>query len=205
MSREPPVSRELYPEDELLERLRAAARDRGEPPSAGWWAQRGLRPTTRVFSQRFGSWNHALELAGLPTREPKQDYSWAPSDGELLEGVRLVAAALGHRPTGGDYGAYVRSHPELGLRGLGTVTGRLGRWSEIVALVDAPDKRPPAPSDERLLDLLRAAAAELGRPPSARWWQRHRPPGALSVEAMARRFGSWNAALAAAGLVTLGG
>ncbi len=54
-------------------------------------------------------------------------------------------------------------------------------------------------TDQQLLDILRDLAAELGRSPTAQEMRKRRLP---RPETCAARFGSWNAALAAAGLET---
>lgn len=62
--------------------------------------------------------------------------------------------------------------------------------------------RDPEFTDRQLLDGLRSAAAELGEPLSNSAydaWQRGRD-GAASPALLVRRFGSWRAACAAAGL-----
>ncbi|WP_203337361.1 homing endonuclease associated repeat-containing protein [Nocardioides limicola] len=63
--------------------------------------------------------------------------------------------------------------------------------------------RTPDFSEQQLLDGLSAAAAELGEPLTSTAydaWQR--PRAAASPALLIRRFGSWNAACAAAGVAT---
>jgi ribosomal protein S27E len=52
----------------IIAALRDATRRRGEPPSARDWEKH--RPPARTVTRVFGTWNAALEAAGLPTRAP---------------------------------------------------------------------------------------------------------------------------------------
>jgi hypothetical protein len=68
-SRQSPNHRR-YSDEEMLESLRAlAAKNGGEVPSflRCQWAK--VTPSPRAIAQRFGSWNHALRLAGVPTND----------------------------------------------------------------------------------------------------------------------------------------
>ena len=66
-----PQGGKLYKRDELPNVLRKVATELGRPPTqAELWQREGLpRPTT--YKYRFGSWNRALEAAGLKPPHPK--------------------------------------------------------------------------------------------------------------------------------------
>lgn len=54
-----------YSDEDILSNLRAfSARFGGSPTSVGWDSE-GFSPHSRTVSKRFGTWNNALEKAGL--------------------------------------------------------------------------------------------------------------------------------------------
>lgn len=59
-------------------------------------------------------------------------------------------------------------------------------------------------TNDQMIEAMQRWAKEYGQPPSHRRWKRaDRPPGYPSANIVSRRFGSWNAALEAAGFETL--
>jgi hypothetical protein len=116
-----------------------------------------------------------------------------PGRKEMLDHLRMLGKSLGHPPRYSDirkpqpeglsssrygavFGSYNKAVVEAGL------SPRLQRWSG---------------REDEMLDLLRSAAVTLGRPPSAHEMSSHGP----SYQSFTKVFGSWNAAVFAAGLV----
>jgi hypothetical protein len=112
------------------------------------------------------------------------------SDADLCSDLRRVADAVGGSPT-------VRQYREHGEYSDGTLRSRFDSWSAALeaAGLDGSDATYPIP-DAELIDEIQALADELGRPPTV---QAMDEQGTRWSVIYARRFGSWNAALEAAG------
>ena len=80
----------------------------------------------------------------------------------------------------------------------GTVVNLFGSWNRALGAAGLVVK-PYAYTDEEVLRALRADAERLGRSPTREEWS-HRPVGVPGVGAVQTHFGTWNAALRAAGL-----
>jgi hypothetical protein len=70
-----------------------------------------------------------------------------------------------------------------------------GSWNQALQAAGYDRPRPPAYTDQQMLDALRDWARRNGRPPTSGEWD-----GQPGRDAIAVRFGGWLAALAAAGL-----
>lgn len=82
--------------EDLLEDLRRCASQAGVDTISSRTYQLTGRFHERTFAKRFGSWSHALQLAGLrPSRARKA--SEIP-DNELFENIRTVWMTLGRQP-----------------------------------------------------------------------------------------------------------
>jgi len=57
-----------YTDENCLDALRAAAERLGQSPTRREYESLSIRPSARVISKRFGSWNEAKREAGLPIR-----------------------------------------------------------------------------------------------------------------------------------------
>ncbi len=179
-----------YTDERLIEILRNLANELGRPPTAQELRARRDLPAPITYLNHFGGWNAALETAGL---EPNR---WRPSctDEQLLDTLRTLADELGRPPTCREMRAR-RDLPDPG-----TYSRRFGSWSNALetAGLEARYCRTPDYTDEQLLQALRDLAAELGRTPTGREMQDRRDlPSPRTCQI---RFGSWNAALEAAGL-----
>jgi hypothetical protein len=62
------VGNTRYERDELLDVLRDLDRALGHPPSQAELRERERLPHPSTYKYRFGSWNKALEAAGLTPR-----------------------------------------------------------------------------------------------------------------------------------------
>jgi len=117
------------------------------------------------------------------------------TDERLIEILRNLAAELGRPPTGKE----MLARP--GLPSPSTYVCRFGSWSKAKAAAGLDPRRRRRPqiyTDEQLLDILRDLAAELNRPPTQLELAACRD--VPSPAAYYSHFGSWNAALEAAGL-----
>lgn len=90
----PIPKRQAVSSEELVVELVAVADDLGHPPSFDEMGDRyAYHPS--IYTKRFGSWNDALEAAGLEGSSPPEK---VPDD-ELLAEVAMVIETLGHPPT----------------------------------------------------------------------------------------------------------
>lgn len=173
-----------YSDDDLIRILRETAGDLGRTPTQNWMDENG-EVTAATCSNRFGSWNEALEAAGLELNQRKDI-----GDEELLDMLRKAAHELGHTP-GRDW---FQANGEVGTT---TIRNRFGSWNEALERAELTPRRERNIPDEVLLVNLKAVADQLGHSPSSDWYNEN---GRYSTRPFIDRFGSWNAALREAGL-----
>jgi hypothetical protein len=150
-------------------------------------------PSVATATKYFGSWNAALDAAGLPAvRIAPREWDRA----QIATALRDFARDHGHAPTGPQFRT-IDDAPAPN-----TVAAHFGSWN---AALDAAGVGRPPPrlrwEHSTILAALRAWHAEHGRRPQARDFahaeDRARWPNPGTV---ARHFGSWNNAVRAAGL-----
>jgi Homing endonuclease associated repeat len=169
------------------------------PSSEQWLGGRNARgrwaleypewPATATVVRLFGSWNRALEAAGLPVKP------YAFTDGEVLEALRADAARLGRAPTREEW-----SHRPLGMPGVGAIQTHFGSWNAGLRAAGLEvNKENGKWTRELAIAALCRDAKRRGRSPTSQQWSaaRRSRPHSATVEKL---FGSWNAGLRAAGL-----
>jgi len=177
-----------YTDKQLLQALCDLAAELSRPPTARELAARRDLPTSPTYLSRFGSWNAALEAAGLkPNR--RSNYT----DERLIEILRDLADELGRLPTCREMRAR-RDLPDPT-----TYIRRFGNWRNALARLGTETRTDSAHhTDADLLDALRGLADELGRPPAVQ--ELLARPDLPTPGAYVHRFGDWSNALEAAGL-----
>lgn len=213
-----------WSEELIVAAMRAWTKRHGSPPRSYEWAPATGRaagllatgpsewelhhprwPSTGTVAARFGSWCNGLRAAGLPARVPEHDL---PRKERILAARRLSAAGLSVRAIGDTLGVGASTaHAYLRAGDCPACDGPLVTGA--VCSDCAPRRRPSATRAE-VLQSLRDWSTRFGEPPSQQdwkgWtagpsspWVREFPrwPSANSVRT---HFGSWNAALAEAGL-----
>lgn len=182
---------------ELFEELQRLAAELDRTPSRNDMAEHGAY-SAKTYAYRFGSWNEAVEAAGLApnVRVPRSGSDPIP-EADLCDALRELAAEKGTSPSTVDM-------TTDGLYSLGPYLHRFGSWSEAL---DAAGLAPrstaevgsnvsgPIPTTELLSELARLGN-ELGETPTVNEMDAN---GAFSAMAYFDRFGSWNAAVEAAG------
>ena len=178
-----------WSDQEIVEALRSWAQEHGLVPLSTEW---DAAPHADVIAKRFGSWNAALNAAGLQSRFIRRYWT----DDQILDGLRRLAVDLGRAPHASDRvgsrGRY--PSPALAIR-------RFGSWNQALAAVGLDTSDPGGFStvtSEQIIEALRAYHRAHGQPPSKRSWSRS--VGRPAVSTIVRYCGSWGAALELAGL-----
>jgi Homing endonuclease associated repeat len=153
--------------------------------------------SANAITARFGSWNQAREMAGLPVVRPLER-GWTRE--QLIRALRAAARRLGGTPMARDWNGLAA---QFGWPHSATVIRRVGGGSWERAIEEAGLARRPrsAWTSEQVIALLRADAYRRGRPPREHEWQA-RGAGHPSCHQVKRLFGSWSAALREANLET---
>jgi len=178
------------PDEELLAELRELAAALDQPPTVADVREQAAYSHTTYYN-RFGSFPAALEAAGI---EPDPvSFRLGPDqfddDEALLADLERLAEELERRPTCSDV-------TEHGRFGVSTYRSRFGSFTAALEKVGYDiDPNPPV-SREELVAALQELAAEIGEPPGV---VDNREQGSYSWSAYYREFGSWPAALEAAG------
>lgn len=107
------------PTAKLVADVRRVAEERGRPPTVAEIREDGAYAVT-TYLDRFGSWNCALEAAGLEPRRSRRD---AIPTRELVRELRRMALRLGRRPRRADMDDW---GPYAGM----TYYNRFGSWDE---------------------------------------------------------------------------
>jgi cytosine/adenosine deaminase-related metal-dependent hydrolase len=115
-----------WSDDELLDALRAFADEESRPPTAVEANARKGFPSAQTFVEHFGSWNAALDTAGLTPRNRRR------TDEELLADLRKFADEHGTVPSA----AAVREQENMATPP--TYRNRFGSWNEALDAAGLP-------------------------------------------------------------------
>jgi hypothetical protein len=172
-------------EGELLEALRDLAVERGRPPTIADMNEHGPY-SHRPYYRTFDSWNAALGAAGF---DPNHTNGYDES--LLIEELRALADEMGHTPAMREMRQHGRYSPDAYIT-------TFGSWTEAwrAAGLDARDWYPARATERDLLEAIQTVAEGLGHVPSREEIIEHGPYSRSPYE---RAFGSWSAALEAAG------
>ena len=184
-----------YTDDELLAILVKVADKLGRAPTTVDLTQMKDAPSPASFSKRFGSWTAALDRAGIKKSKNTRARRPRYSDEQLIAHLKGAADRLGGTP---------RVQDLAGMEGVPsplTYRNRFGSWSAALekAGLEAARARKKRYDDEELLDLLRRAAKEQGRPPRSS--ELAGIKDLPSYNTFIGRFGTWQNALLAAGII----
>lgn len=172
---------------ELIDDLRAFADDLGHTPTREEMNEDGPHSSTPYYNE-FGSWNAALEAAGLNVHH-RNDVS----DDALLDELQRLDEELDRPPLWEDMESKGRYSPH-------TYHRRWGSWleaREAAGLDGSEIRHGQRVGREALIEALRNLAMDLGRPPSQLDMNDR---GEYSPTPYYTEFGSWREALDAAGV-----
>lgn len=169
-------------EDDLLTDLHQVTSDLNVIPTAHQYREHG-KYSLSLLTDVFGSYNNALEAAGLDVRHPKN----IPAE-ELLADLAEVADTLGEAP-------YEYQYSEHGTYHADTLRARFGSFDTALEKIGhEPNRKQPVTDTELLLDIQRVAK-EIEGPPTFNQYNSH---GEYSTTTLSDHFGSYNDAIRAA-------
>ncbi|WP_198665720.1 homing endonuclease associated repeat-containing protein [Haloprofundus halophilus] len=169
----------------LLTELQEFAREIGETPTRTRFNEEGPRSSSPYY-RVFGSWNDALEAAGLTTNHENE-----VSEERLIRALRELDDELDRLPRFEDM-------EERGEFSGHTYLRRFGSWSDVKEAAGLESERRTSRriSREELRDELVRLAEELGKPPTQ---EEMNELGSFSQRPYYRVFDSWSSALRAVG------
>ncbi|WP_137284627.1 homing endonuclease associated repeat-containing protein [Halorussus salinisoli] len=141
-----------------------------------------------IYCAAFGSWDDALQLAGLTEHSLHGAPTYSTS--ELLNHLRDLATRLGETPT-------AREMNTNGEHAVDTYRHRFGSWNNALqkAGFTSTTSASLPPADD-LLTEIRRLKTEFGQPPTP---AKMRQQGKYTPELYLSRFDSWNRAVEEAG------
>jgi post-segregation antitoxin (ccd killing protein) len=120
-----------FTDDQLLDGLRAAAAELGEPLTNGaydtWQRGREVAASPALVIRRFGSWRAACEAAGLSANATRSTTRrWSEDD--LVAAVAAYLQADGATGSFAGYSAWARSQPDAPS---GATLRQRGTWADL--------------------------------------------------------------------------
>ena len=174
-----------YTKEQVIVRLRQIAEQLGKTPTASYWNRHHIRPTLQPIRDLFGSWNKALEAAGLAKNAV---VNYTPES--LVAKLRAVAKELGQTPTK----AYWEEHHIKPTTP--TYQKVFGSWNKALKIASLKPHRENL-TVEKILDDIKAVAEKLGHSPMTIEYEEY---GSYTLPPIYSRFTTWLNALDAAGL-----
>jgi len=179
--------RKDYTKQELLEFLRNLRKELRRTPMMKDLTSRKNLPEATVFKDRFGSWNRALEAAGLEVihyfRKWKKE--------EVIKWLNKKYIELGKTPGIRDFDADPKAPAKNTVRKL------FGNWTNALREAKVPVKR--FWSEKELIEVLQKLYLKLNRTPTRE--ELKRDISCPSLNPFVKKFGSYTAACLRAGLV----
>jgi Homing endonuclease associated repeat len=184
----------LWDAEAIIRALQGEAKRRGRPPKQNEWRRARTQPSLATIWRYFGSWNAALEAAGLAT------IRWRWTSEEIILALQDDARLRGRPPTQTEWQGGGEGQPTASA-----AADRFGSWNAALKAAGFPARTrawidgPRVTHDEVVVALQRDAERR-GKSATAREWRESKQRPAVGT--VINRFGSWNAALKAAGLPT---
>lgn len=195
-------NRKTFTDDELLDLLRQFYLDHGRIPSIKTVNADKLMPSVATYRKHFGNWKRALWLAGFEP-EDEQVLGWQKyTDAEMLKMLREKIDRLGFLPRVSDLcGEDDMPHPSTYIK-------RFGSWDRALKLtgtnIGTPNREIVMEGRrsirrKKAIRALVKFAKKVGHIPSSAEAEAHKI--LPCVRTYYRYFGTWEKALAIAGLI----
>ena len=140
-----------------------------------------------TYSSRFGSWNEAIEAAGYSPRSSRDEYTRS----ELIAEINRVADVCDKRPTLDD----IAEHGDISRN---TYHNRFDSWNDTLEAAGFEPRRSTNRIDDtKLVAALQELKADIKEIPTTTHMDENGP---YSSGVYINRYGSWKAALEAAGI-----
>jgi hypothetical protein len=192
MTTRPPVSPGDWTCELASDALRAWVLEHERLPSVADWRHASCdRPSAATVRRLFGSWTAAFDAAGLQPRVQHRRRRWDRDS--IIALLREDARRLQRPPTAREWTAAPDRPAET------TVRHHLGSWSTALRAANLPAPTRHDWTREDVLAQFASWASIHGRAPTAKDWQTAAAQHP-SNSAVTRLFGSWSAAVQAAGL-----
>lgn len=186
-------------EQQLLEDLKTKAKALGRSPSSNEIDADNEMASSETYRKKFGSFNKALEAAGLTTRKVGELISKPTrTRQQLIDELRAFGEKIGHPPSAKE------TKKEPGMASSSTYISEFGNWNAALEAAGF-SKRPvgssikvPFKSSDQMLAELRALAKRLGHVPT--YDEVDKEPGMAAAPTYESRFGGLSNAQILAGL-----
>lgn len=126
--------RRLMSDREMLGALQVVALRLGHAPSTDEWRAMKVRPSTKIYIKRFGSWPQSLTAAGLAS--PARSGRTTSAEG-VLKAIAVARRHLGHWPNEPEFTERVDIRELLHAAGLPSSRSgfrrHFGRWGPALA------------------------------------------------------------------------
>jgi len=177
----PPLA---WTRERVIAALQADAEMLRQPPRQADWSRGSAdHPSTKTVLAIFGgSWNRALEAAGLP---PRYERGWTRE--RVIEALRADARARGRPPRQADWFHAAPGRPTVGI-----VRQHWGSWNVGLRAAGLEvNHETDKWTRETVLHALRCLERELGRPPNSGELYRSPGSGYPTATIVSRKLGSW--------------
>jgi DNA-directed RNA polymerase specialized sigma subunit len=172
-----------YCDTEIIEELHRVATQIGHSPSRNEWRELG-GISAKAVQTHFGSWNEGLRAANLETTTQQ-----TATEEDVIEAIQNLAAELGRPPK-------AKEMEQHGAWSVKVAQRCFGRWNCALRSAGFEPHKQWSVSEEQLHEEIERLADELGHVPSS---IDMRDRGHYSVGSYARRYGTWQDAVEAAG------
>jgi len=170
------------PDEELLSDLKKVASELGKETITYRDYEGKGKYTSGTIQVRFGSWNNALENAGLLVKEYKNI-----DNEELLNDIKRIVQEIGKGSITS------RVYNEKGKYTSSTIAERFGSWNKALNEAGISIKEHKNISIEALFENIEQVWLKLGKPPTFR--DMKFPVSKYTASAYSTNFGSWQKAL----------